>query len=100
MTNSLMGSENRADHAWDFLSSWFVIGDRFYRARRGLGALPRLATLDLGTAPKRWSRASLDQLRLVAGDDGKGRGAVWRGRLLLPPVAVAPVGRPRRGAAA
>ncbi len=36
MTNSLMGSENRADHAWDFLSSWFVIGVRFYRAGGGL----------------------------------------------------------------
>ena len=32
MTNSLMGSEKSADHAWDFLSSWFVIGWRFYRA--------------------------------------------------------------------
>jgi hypothetical protein len=30
-----MGSEKSADHAWDFLSSWFVIGVRFYRAASG-----------------------------------------------------------------
>jgi hypothetical protein len=24
LTRSLMGSENSADHAWDFLSSWFL----------------------------------------------------------------------------
>jgi hypothetical protein len=30
-----MGSENRADHAWDFLSSWFVISGGFYRAGGG-----------------------------------------------------------------
>jgi Zn-dependent oligopeptidase len=35
-----MGSENRADQAWDFLSSWFVIWARFYRA--GDGFPPRL----------------------------------------------------------
>jgi hypothetical protein len=23
LTRSLMGSENSADHAWDFLSNWF-----------------------------------------------------------------------------
>ena len=26
MTRSLMGSENRADQAWDFLSNWFMSG--------------------------------------------------------------------------
>ena len=33
MTKSLIGSEKSADQAWDFLSSWFVIGG-FYRAAR------------------------------------------------------------------
>jgi len=42
-----MGSENRADHAWDFLSSWFVISVGFYRAE---GSFPfrRLAFLLAG----------------------------------------------------
>jgi hypothetical protein len=30
LTKSLIGSEKSADQAWDFLSSWFVIGG-FYR---------------------------------------------------------------------
>jgi hypothetical protein len=33
-----MGSEKSADQAWDFLSSWFVIWVRFYRAG---GRFPR-----------------------------------------------------------
>ena len=34
MTNSLMGSENSADQAWDFVSSWFLdIGWDFIGAR-------------------------------------------------------------------
>jgi hypothetical protein len=28
-----MGSENSADQAWDFLSSWFLDMARFYRAQ-------------------------------------------------------------------
>ena len=67
-----------------------------------LAALPRLAALDLRTPsspdPKRWSRASLDQLRLVAGCGKAGRGGgAWRGRLLLPPAAGR--GPRKRGAA-
>ena len=59
LTKSLIGSENSADHAWDFLSNWFnlsFLGRRAsmhgpineavaYRSRVDKGSIKELSTL-------------------------------------------------------